>query len=797
MRGISAAPLLALAGAFFLGISLPGALGANVPAPVSAGVAILLLAGMAGCARRGRLVIATALLAVAALAAGVANRPTPSEQGPLAAAIGALGDERLDRPIRLAGTLTRSPEEFSDRTELRLRVKEVFANRRTTRAPGLARIRVEGEHRHRLRGLARGADVEVWTRVARRRPPGNPGGRSVTGPVGLFGRTKSALLVTGERPAAAFSRLIRRLRLGIRDRFTGSGLSPEAAAVIVAILTGDRTLTAGGVVRSFRDAGTLHVMAVSGLHVGLVSLLLYGLFVLFGTGRRTALTLLLILLPFHAALSGGSPSVLRAALMAAVVILGIRHGIAGSALNGIGLAAILLLAWDPWNASDVGFQLSFAATLAIVGVLGRRDPASGTWDPPGRLQRLGRWSRGALAVTLAAQLGAFPVIAWHFHRVVLAAIPVSVPATLLAGPILGCGFGWLLLGDVPILGSLLLVGAGKSAEALLAISAWGAALPFATSGIAAPGWPFLAAWFALALVVLAVRSRLVRAPAALALVGLAAFLLPRGTAGDGSLRVTALDVGMGDALVLGLPAGGTVVVDAGAAYRDYSAGERVVAPFLLETGGLPVRAAVATHGDLDHIGGFASLFREVAADSFWRGAGLAADERPAVRFLRRDISRREIPARLLRTGEEFAFGGAWFRVLFADVPVAPGTNEGSLVLMVEYAGARVLLTGDAGEPTERILVEQYGEGLAADVLKVGHHGSRYSTTPEFLDAVRPGIAIVSAREDRRRRLPDPAVLERLADRGARVFRTDRDGAVTVRIGPDGALSVRAYRSPPP
>ncbi len=791
MRGFAAAPLLALAGAFFLGIALPGIL----PVPVSIGASILLLAGAAGCGWMDRPRSATALLLFAACAAGAANRPIPPEQGPLRAAVDEIGPERLKRPVRLAGTLTRSPEDFSDRTALRLRVEEIHANRRRFHALGFASVQVAGEHRHLLRDLARGSQVEVWARVARRRPPGNPGGREASGPVGLFGNAKSALLVVETRPAPAFHRLIRRLRLGIRDRFLDADVSRKAAAVLVAILIGDRTLAAGDVVRSFRDAGTLHVMAVSGLHVGLVSLLLYGALLLLGTGRRAALTLILILLPLYAALSGGSPSVLRATLMASAVILGIRFGIAGSPLNGIGLAALLLLAWDPWNASDVGFQLSFAATLAIVAVLGkRRDPAEGAWDPPGRWRRLGRWGSGAVAVTLAAQLGVFPVVAWHFHRVVLAAIPASVPATLLAGPLLGFGFGWLLLGSVPLIGPLLLAGAGLAAEALLAVSAWGAALPFATSGIAAPGWPFLAAWFALALAVLAVRGRMVWLPS-LALLGMALLLAPRATGGDGALRVTALDVGMGDALALGLPAGGSVVVDAGAAYGDFSAGERVVAPFLFETGGLPVRAAVATHGDLDHIGGFFGLFREVRAHSFWRGDGLVADRRPAVDSLRRDIRRREIPTRLLRTGEEFAFGGAWFRVLFADPPVAPGsTNEGSLVLMVEYAGVRTLLTGDAGAPTERLLLERHRDDLAADVLKVGHHGSRFSTVPEFLEAVRPRIAIVSAREDERRRLPDPEVLRRLRARGARVLRTDRDGAVTVRIGPDGTLSVRAYRS---
>ena len=145
-------------------------------------------------------------------------------------------------------------------------------------------------------------------------------------------------------------------------------------------------------------------------------------------------------------------------------------------------------------------------------------------------------------------------------------------------------------------------------------------------------------------------------------------------------------------------------------------------------------------------------------------------------------------------------GGARFAVLLAGDHGAGRevrSNERSLVLAVDYAGRRLLFTGDAGEETERVLVSRYGAALGSDVLKVGHHGSRFSTSPEFLNVVAPEVAVVSVRADPRRRLPDAGVLERLLRSGAEVYRTDVAGAVSVSISPDGRVSVSTFRNAMP
>ena len=827
------APLLLLAAALWLGIALPEALPAgfslpSVDAVLGAAAALLAVAGAvavffrAGKAPRPRpsatldppapellpgatsgRPLLTGVLLLSTFAAGLALRPPPGLPEVVLAAR-ALGEDRLRRPVLIGGVLRAAPEETRYDTVLRLESATLTANRETRPVSGPVRVSVGGDRRGLLRSLARGAEVEVWARVREARPPSNPGVRAFSGPATLFGSAKSALLVRELRPAPAPWRLLHRLRGAIRRRLLDSGLPRPAAAVAAAVLIGDRSLAPPSVERAFRDAGTLHVMAVSGLHVGLLGVLLYGLLVLCGVRRRPAWTVVLGVLPLYAGLCGAGPSVLRAALMASAVIVGLRRGLTGGALNGLGLAGLLLLAWSPANALRVGFQLSFGVTLAILAAMRPRDPAEIAWDTPRWRSRL----FAPVAVTLAAQVAAFPIIAAQFGRIVLSGIPVSVPATLLAGPVLAFGFGWLLLGGVPGLGPALLHGLRLSAEWLTAISRFGADLPFGAFPVAPPGWGWLAAWFAAALAALVLRGRRRVAPAAalclLALSTLPRFGLPGNAAGDGSLRLTALDVGLGDALVVELPRGGAVLVDAGTSFSGYSAGESVVVPFLAHRGHRRLEAVVPTHLDLDHIGGFAAVFRDHPVGEFWQGPATAGDTRPAGRGLRRDRRRREIPVRRLEAGERIPLGGAVFRVLLAGAAaeweaagaVPPSPNERSLVFALDYAGRRVLLTGDAGEPAERLLLARYPDAIRAAVLKVGHHGSRSSTSAAFLAAVRPEVAIVSTREDRRRRLPFPEVLDRLDAVGARVFRTDHHGAVTVEIAASGALRVRSFHPGP-
>jgi competence protein ComEC len=263
----------------------------------------------------------------------------------------------------------------------------------------------------------------------------------------------------------------------------------------------------------------------------------------------------------------------------------------------------------------------------------------------------------------------------------------------------------------------------------------------------------------------------------------------------GTVAATALDVGHGDAIVLSLPEGGRVLVDGGGTpAASFDVGERVVVPYLLDHGGRRVDALALTHADYDHIGGLIAVVEALSVGEIWEGE--ARWDRPAYRRLRDAARRRGVPVRRLRPRDRFLLGGAGFEVLAASgTPGAPppeAENDRSLVLRVTWGGSALLLTGDAGEEVERALLSSRTP-LETDVLKVGHHGSESSTSLAFLDAVRPRFAIVSAREREGWPLPSVQVLERLEAAGIPYARTDRDGAVTVRLDAQGGMEVSTYR----
>jgi competence protein ComEC len=581
---------------------------------------------------------------------------------------------------------------------------------------------------------------------------------------------------------------VRRFVLAAIDRLVGG----EEGALLKGILLGERADIGREVREAFTVSGTAHVLAVSGSNVAVVAGAVYLLLGVCRAGRvlRAAVTAMVVLL--YMAVTGGQPPVVRAAVMALVLLAADVGGRPKNTLNAVGIAALVMLLVDTRQVGDVGFQLSFAAVLSLVvftPVLVA--PLSRVRLP--RIVAAPVRAAGLVAfASLAATLGTLPLTALHFGRVSV----IGLAANILVVPLVGAGVvvGGMMAMVVPVWES------GGAAYAALARLLMQAAL-WCTGAAASVPW---ASWELLTfrnmdavpyycgvlLCAAAVtRSAFVRIllPGFL-LAMLLAILLPDrhfSVSGAGVLRVSFIDVGQGDAILIEPPGRLPILIDAGPWSPEYDAGRSVVVPFLRRRGIERLGMFIPTHAHADHLGGAAAVLNALPVGAVvFLHQSVSAPHESLYHAVR---AARGAPLPVSATAGEALIADSSFalEVLWTPSPFSPrrmeasdpAANDASLVCRLRFGVVSILLTGDAGAAVEERLLRAYGEDLRADVLKVAHHGSASASTMRFLEAVRPALAVIQAGAGNRFGHPSPKVLERLEAVGAEVLRTDRDGAI--------------------
>ena len=546
----------------------------------------------------------------------------------------------------------------------------------------------------------------------------------------------------------------------------------EAASLAAALLLGETAELSPTTVSAFRDGGVAHVLSISGLHVGLLALGLSAALRAVRAGVASRDAVLLAATLAFAAFTGGRAPVTRAALMIGLYLAARLLGRPTSPAQVVGASALVLLCADPENLFDVGFLLTYSAVFGL-GFLAPR------FARPLR-RRLPAPLADGVAATLGAELCVFPIQATVFHVVPF----VTLLSNLLVVPLAG-----LFLYAAAILLPLLVAGPLPAALALGPLSVLSRAivgLLGLIDGLGAvrvvPTPPF--AW-AVALTLLLAAAGTLRAarPRRLALAAAVALVLlvsarPSVAARPGEARLVALDVGQGDALLVVTEAG-RILVDGGGSFdAAYDFGRVRLLPRLAALGAVSFDAVVLTHPHPDHAGGLRSALRLLRVDRLCvpRGALRSSHLDEALEA----AAREEIRVEAFGAGDRIVAAGLEMEVLHpgAETYARSAENNGSLVLAFRLAGRRVLLAGDVETAAEADLLARGGD-LSADVLKVPHHGSRTSTTPELLSAVSPRVALLSVGRRNRFGHPSAEVVERLASSGATTFRTDRHGDVAL------------------
>jgi competence protein ComEC len=621
--------------------------------------------------------------------------------------------------------------------------------------------------------------------------PGVPDGRLALARrgVALVGSVKSGALVevtaAGWWGAEAAARIRGVARLAVR-RHVGR-FDAQSGAIVIAILLGDRVGLDDEVQRRLQEAGTYHVLAISGGNIAILAGVLLWLLRLAGAGPRPASWITIVALAGYAGLVGGGASVERATLMAAIYLVARQAGHRGAPMNALAVAAVVLLTAWPSAVADVGFWLTFGASLGIM--LGVETAGS-------RLPRR-VWLRVPAALLLAsasAELALLPVSAAAFSRVTFAGLALNFIAIPMMTVVQVAGMASVALSPAWEAGA---DAAGLVAHASATALVWSAGLvelvPWLTCRLPPPpalvvcgyyaGW---AAWLGARARLRgprALRGRLARTTGLVLVAVCGAWILVEPVTlvvpgVRGRLRVTVIDVGHGDAVLVQFPDRRSLLVDAGGSLGagSFDIGGRVISPAVWALGTRRLDALVVTHGDPDHAGGAASVVRDLRPREIWEGTPVPP--LPVLRRLREQASAAGIPWLERHAGWSATPGGVLLTVRHPPPPDWERQrvrNDDSLVLELRHGNVSIVLTGDIGREVERGLADTF-QPAPLRVVKIPHHGSATSSSSAFVAALRPAVAVLSAGATTK---VSDEVLRRYDDAGAAIYRTDRDGAVTL------------------
>ncbi|HEX6247090.1 MAG TPA: DNA internalization-related competence protein ComEC/Rec2 [Nocardioidaceae bacterium] len=570
------------------------------------------------------------------------------------------------------------------------------------------------------------------------------------------------------------------VRAGIRRAVSGAGTAERS--LVPALVVGDDQGMPSEVVADFQASGLTHLLAVSGTNLTLVVGFVLVVARWAGVRARGLVLVGLLGVVGFVLLARTEPSVVRAAAMGTVALIGMGSNGREKGVRALGAAVLTLLLLDPWLALSLGFVLSALATAGILFLGPPWRDALMTWLP--------RWLAEAVAVPLAAQLACTPVVAAISDQVSLVAVAANMVVAPAVGPatVLGLAGGLVVLVVDPV-GRLLGRAAGWCAWWITEIAARSADLPTAavdwaasTGSIALLSLLCLgAAW-----VMPAVLRHRWRALAATSFMT-AAVVFPAPTPGwppDGWVMV-ACDVGQGDGIVLNAGSGRALVVDVG---PDPDLMDRCLARLDVES----VEAVVLTHFHDDHVGGLSGLLEHAPAEVLVTALAEPAGGAEAVLAASTAAG---VPVRVPALGEVRRSGPLTWQVVGPQARFAAGAvpsegsaaNNASVALLVDSRGVRILLTGDM-EPEAQQAMRRTLPDLRVDVLKVPHHGSTYQD-PRFLAGLEPRVAVISVGEDNGYGHPATGTLSVLADAGAMVRRTDESGDVAVVVR-DGQLTLR-------
>jgi competence protein ComEC len=566
---------------------------------------------------------------------------------------------------------------------------------------------------------------------------------------------------------------------------------PEIAALSAALIFGDRSMFDPEILMNYQKTGIVHLLAISGLHVSLLIGMVFYLGIRIGLTRQFMMNFLLVILPIYAILTGASPSVIRSVLVIFLVLFILRwkKQLKLSPIDAISLTLMIYVFFTPLIILDAGFQLSFSVSFAII------------LSSSSILPRYQQTISAMVVTSIIAQLAALPILMYHFFEISF----ISIAANLLYIPLFSFVFlpGLYLLFFIQIIfknaPSIIINLFMKIINLANSLIEQLADLSFAQLITGRPNWLNFIVYILLVLIIFLIWEAGLQQRRIQTIIILTIILVTFQTVWNWANpfgEVTMIDVGQGDSILIHYPFGmGTYLIDTGGSVqfeeeewkksaKPYEVGRDVVVPFLKGKGIKKLDKLILTHGDSDHIGGTMAILTEIEIKQIIMPS--VAEPSQSELTIIQEANKKGIQVVKVAEGSQWNNEKSLFYVLSPEKNYQGERNSGSIAITANIGGLKWFFGGDLDQEGEERILKKY-PNLNIDVLKVGHHGSKTSSSERFINGITPSISWISVGERNRYGHPDNEVLERLAT--TTIYRTDLHEAITYRFyGESGTFS---------
>lgn len=576
----------------------------------------------------------------------------------------------------------------------------------------------------------------------------------------------------------------------------------ENANILTALLIGNKNNLEDDVKDIFKQSSLSHILAISGAHVSYVIMLVSFIISKTKINKRLGKIITIVFLVFFMMLTGSSPSVTRACIMAIYTILGSLLHKKVNVLSSISISSIIILLINPYSILDIGMQLSYAGTIGIVFIypIIRKIEGKKQFGTKILIQKI----KDILLITISANIIIIPIIMYHFSTISF----TFLISNLLASPFMGI---LIILGFSTIIFSFIFSPLGKILASLLnfftslflKVATFSSNLPFSQLYIPTPKIYQIIIYYILIITAvlyikikrkqkkrlfekkIIIRIRTInKKKIAIVLVLVVLFnlvykFIPK------NLNIYFVDVGQGDCTLITTPQGKNVLIDGGGS-ENFDVGEKTLLPYLLDRQITTLDYVIISHFDTDHVGGILTILKELNVKKVIIGTQYEHNEN--FKEFTKIVNEKRIKVNVVEAGSKISIEkNLYFDILWPDnnEKISENSiNNNALVFKMNYNNFSMLFTGDIEEEAEKILINKYKNTnkLESTILKVGHHGSKTSSTQEFLKLVEPKIALIGVGAKNTFGHPSEEVLQRLENLNCKIYRTDKDGEIKCSFG---------------